>query len=139
MGILRGGDATMIDDLIATLVRAGLETLEVTLNTPEALAMIRRARQVAGNALMVGAGTVMLALTSAGLVCYGIWMLLHARYARLCQEAGKARQRSGGGIQGRLEFGPLLGVEAEPCRSTTSWHTRDSRRCRKPGRSAPMR
>jgi 2-dehydro-3-deoxyphosphogluconate aldolase/(4S)-4-hydroxy-2-oxoglutarate aldolase len=59
MGILRGGDATMIDDLIATLVRAGLETLEVTLNTPEALAMIRRARQVAGKALMIGAGTVL--------------------------------------------------------------------------------
>ena len=27
-------------------------------------------------------GTVVLALTSAGLVCYGVWMILHARYAR---------------------------------------------------------
>ena len=59
MGILRGGDVSIVDDLVATLVRAGLETLEITLNTPEAPAMIRRARDVAGDALMIGAGTVL--------------------------------------------------------------------------------
>jgi len=59
MGILRGGDVSVVDDVIDTLVRAGLETLEVTLNTPDALAMIRRAREVAGDNLMIGAGTVL--------------------------------------------------------------------------------
>jgi 2-dehydro-3-deoxyphosphogluconate aldolase/(4S)-4-hydroxy-2-oxoglutarate aldolase len=59
MGILRGGDVSVVDDLIPTLIRAGLETLEITLNTREAPAMIRRAREVAGDALMIGAGTVL--------------------------------------------------------------------------------
>jgi 2-dehydro-3-deoxyphosphogluconate aldolase/(4S)-4-hydroxy-2-oxoglutarate aldolase len=59
MGILRGGDLSIVDDLVDTLVGAGLETLEITLNTRDAPAMIRRAREVAGNALMVGAGTVL--------------------------------------------------------------------------------
>ena len=59
MGILRGGDVSIVDDLVVTLVRAGLETLEITLNTREAPAMIRRAREVAGDALMIGAGTVL--------------------------------------------------------------------------------
>ena len=26
---------------------------------------------------------LLLALTAAGLICFGVWMLLHARYARL--------------------------------------------------------
>ena len=59
MGILRGGNVSVIEDLVGTLVRAGLETLEVTLNTTEALAMIRRAHEVAGDSLMIGAGTVL--------------------------------------------------------------------------------
>jgi 2-dehydro-3-deoxyphosphogluconate aldolase/(4S)-4-hydroxy-2-oxoglutarate aldolase len=59
MGIVRGGDASVVDDVVETLVRSGLETLEVTLNTRDALAMIRRAREVAGDALMIGAGTVL--------------------------------------------------------------------------------
>lgn len=59
MGILRGGDLTIVDDLVATLVRSGLETLEITLNTPGAPAMIRRAREAAGDSLMIGAGTVL--------------------------------------------------------------------------------
>jgi 2-dehydro-3-deoxyphosphogluconate aldolase/(4S)-4-hydroxy-2-oxoglutarate aldolase len=59
MGILRGGDVSLVGDLVAALVRAGLETLEITLNTPDAPSMIRRARDVAGDALMIGAGTVL--------------------------------------------------------------------------------
>jgi 2-dehydro-3-deoxyphosphogluconate aldolase/(4S)-4-hydroxy-2-oxoglutarate aldolase len=65
MGIVRGGDLSIVDELVVTLMRAGLETLEITLNTPQAPAMIRRAREVAGDALMIGAGTV---LDRAGVV-----------------------------------------------------------------------
>jgi len=59
MGILRGGDVSAVEGLVAALLQAGLETLEITLNTPDAPAMIRRAREVAGDGLMVGAGTVL--------------------------------------------------------------------------------
>jgi 2-dehydro-3-deoxyphosphogluconate aldolase/(4S)-4-hydroxy-2-oxoglutarate aldolase len=59
MGILRGGDVSVVGELVATLMRAGLETLEITLNTKDAPAMIRRARDVAGDAIMIGAGTVL--------------------------------------------------------------------------------
>lgn len=39
MGILGGGDAAGLDALVETLVAAGLETPEITLNTPDAPAM----------------------------------------------------------------------------------------------------
>jgi 2-dehydro-3-deoxyphosphogluconate aldolase/(4S)-4-hydroxy-2-oxoglutarate aldolase len=41
------------------VIGAGLETLEITLNTPDALGMIRRAREIAGERLTIGAGTVL--------------------------------------------------------------------------------
>jgi len=59
MGILRGGDLAILEPLVETLLRAGLETLEITLNTPGAPAMIRRAREIAGDTFMLGAGTVL--------------------------------------------------------------------------------
>lgn len=45
--------------LAATLVSGGIETFEVTLNTPGALEMITRLRSVTGDRLMIGAGTVL--------------------------------------------------------------------------------
>lgn len=59
LGILRGGDAAIIDDLVETVVAAGLRTLEITMNTPDAPALIRRAVEVADGRLTVGAGTVL--------------------------------------------------------------------------------
>lgn len=58
MGILRGGDTDVVAPLVETLVAAGLETLEIAMNTPDAAAMIRRAVDVAGDRMMIGAGTV---------------------------------------------------------------------------------
>ncbi len=58
LGILRGGDEELIPELVETVVAAGLETLEITMNTPGAAAMIRRARDEAGGRLTIGAGTV---------------------------------------------------------------------------------
>jgi len=59
MGILRGGDLDVVEGLVGALVDAGLETLEITLNTPDALAMITRAREAAADRLSIGAGTVL--------------------------------------------------------------------------------
>ena len=59
LGILRGGDIDLVEPLVECVVEAGLETFEITLNTPGALAMIERMRAVAGERLQVGAGTVL--------------------------------------------------------------------------------
>jgi 2-dehydro-3-deoxyphosphogluconate aldolase / (4S)-4-hydroxy-2-oxoglutarate aldolase len=59
MGILRGADLEVIAPLVETVIPAGLETLEITMNTPRAPELIRKAAQVAGKRLSLGAGTVL--------------------------------------------------------------------------------
>ncbi|RMD84187.1 MAG: hypothetical protein D6815_04735, partial [Candidatus Dadabacteria bacterium] len=49
MGILRGGDPDLVEPLVETLAGAGLETLEIAMNTPGAATMIERAAAVAGS------------------------------------------------------------------------------------------
>jgi 2-dehydro-3-deoxyphosphogluconate aldolase/(4S)-4-hydroxy-2-oxoglutarate aldolase len=58
LAILRGGDVAIVGPLIDTLVDAGLTTLEIAMNTPDAAAMIERAVEAASGRLTVGAGTV---------------------------------------------------------------------------------
>lgn len=58
LGILRGGDVETVEPLIETVVAAGLETIEIAMNTPDAPEMLRRMVEVAGARLTVGAGTV---------------------------------------------------------------------------------
>ena len=58
MGILRGVEADIIDPVIEIAVSSGLETIEITMNTPGASDMIRRAVDAAQGRLMIGAGTV---------------------------------------------------------------------------------
>lgn len=58
MGILRGGTPEVVAPLVETVVAAGLETLEVAMNTPDAATVLARVVEVAGDRLMVGAGTV---------------------------------------------------------------------------------
>jgi 2-dehydro-3-deoxyphosphogluconate aldolase / (4S)-4-hydroxy-2-oxoglutarate aldolase len=59
LGILRGGDRATIAPLVEAAIDAGLETLEITMNTPDAPALIQRAVAVAGDRLCIGAGTVL--------------------------------------------------------------------------------
>jgi len=59
MGILRGVTDDMLQPLIETVISSGLKTLEITMNTDGAQRLIRKARQVAGERLAVGAGTVL--------------------------------------------------------------------------------
>lgn len=58
LGILRGIEETMLEPLIETIINAGLETIEITMNTENAAALIRSAVSIAKNKLMIGAGTV---------------------------------------------------------------------------------
>ncbi len=59
LGILRSPEISLIEPLIETVISAGLETLEITMNSPGAPELIRKARQIAGKRLALGAGTVL--------------------------------------------------------------------------------
>ena len=59
LGILRGASESIIEPLVEAVISAGLETLEITMNTSNASALIKEAKKVSGNRLMLGAGTVL--------------------------------------------------------------------------------
>ena len=52
-------EADIIEPVVETVVSAGLQTIEITMNTPSAPQLIRRMVNVAGNRLTIGAGTVL--------------------------------------------------------------------------------
>ncbi len=59
MGILRGVGLDSIEPLVKTFVSSGLKTIEITMNTPGAPNLIRRAVKASKGRLTVGAGTVL--------------------------------------------------------------------------------
>ncbi len=59
MGILRGVRPEAMDALIEAIVLSGMETIEITMNTPDAAKNIRQAVSLSKSRLMVGAGTVL--------------------------------------------------------------------------------
>ena len=59
LGIMRGVDIESVEPLVETSVSAGLKTIEITMNTRGAAALIAKAVSSAGKRLMVGAGTVL--------------------------------------------------------------------------------
>jgi len=59
LGILRGVESELIAPLMETVILAGLETIEITMNTPDAAELIQKAKKVAGSRLVLGAGTVL--------------------------------------------------------------------------------
>jgi 2-dehydro-3-deoxyphosphogluconate aldolase/(4S)-4-hydroxy-2-oxoglutarate aldolase len=58
LGILRGIPQERLEPLLETVISAGLETLEITMNTENAPQLIKRAVRFSGARLMLGAGTV---------------------------------------------------------------------------------
>ncbi len=58
LGILRGIESDLLEPLLGAVVAGGLKTIEVTMNTPGAADLIRKAVKVSGGKLMIGAGTV---------------------------------------------------------------------------------
>lgn len=59
LGILRGITADDVSPIVDSVGQAGLEAIEVTMNTSGAPALIRRAATLAGSRMAVGAGTVL--------------------------------------------------------------------------------
>jgi 2-dehydro-3-deoxyphosphogluconate aldolase / (4S)-4-hydroxy-2-oxoglutarate aldolase len=59
MGILRDIEADHLDGLIRACISAGLKAIEITMNTPGACVLIKRACSLARKKIHVGAGTVL--------------------------------------------------------------------------------
>lgn len=59
VGILRGFGGGAVEGIVPAAIRGGLRLLEITLNTPGALDLIRSATDLAGDRMNVGAGTVL--------------------------------------------------------------------------------
>jgi 2-dehydro-3-deoxyphosphogluconate aldolase/(4S)-4-hydroxy-2-oxoglutarate aldolase len=61
IGILRGFSSEKLEFIVDACIRGGLTNLEITMNTPDALAQIRTAVRLSQGNLNVGAGTVLIA------------------------------------------------------------------------------
>ncbi len=59
MGILRGIREDILLPLLDAIIEGGLETIEITMNTPDASRLISEAVRLRGGRLMIGAGTVL--------------------------------------------------------------------------------
>jgi 2-dehydro-3-deoxyphosphogluconate aldolase/(4S)-4-hydroxy-2-oxoglutarate aldolase len=59
LGIARGITSTDVEPLTDAVIDAGLTSLEITMNTAAAPALIGQMRRAAGDRLMIGAGTVL--------------------------------------------------------------------------------
>jgi len=59
VAILRGCAPERVTDIVAALAEGGVRLLEITLNSPGALDLIRRVSEMMGDRLLVGAGTVL--------------------------------------------------------------------------------
>ena len=59
MGIVRGVEIDIIEPLTETIVSAGLQTVEITMNTAGASELIQQMVKTAKNRLTIGAGTVL--------------------------------------------------------------------------------
>ena len=61
VAILRGCEPQRVPDIVSALAEGGVKLLEITLNSPGALELIRRVSETMGDRLLVGAGTVLTA------------------------------------------------------------------------------
>lgn len=59
IGILRGFDQGVLEQIVPVCLCGGLRELEITMNSPQACELIRLANNLAGDAVRIGAGTVL--------------------------------------------------------------------------------
>ena len=59
LGILRGVTLEQIQPLMEAVMASGLKTIEIAMNTQDASQLIRQAKKIAQERLVVGAGTVL--------------------------------------------------------------------------------
>ncbi|MEN9355036.1 MAG: 2-deydro-3-deoxyphosphogluconate aldolase/4-hydroxy-2-oxoglutarate aldolase [Fibrobacterota bacterium] len=91
LGILRDAPAASLRDLARCLVEAGIEFIEVTMNTPDALAQIACLRKELDGKAEVGAGTVLTGTQAQDALSAGATFLVSPCFSRPVQEVADAR------------------------------------------------
>ena len=71
VSILRGIAEKDLEGTLAALYEGGVRAVEITLNTPGALRMIERSRELYGDRMAVGAGTVLEAASARAAILAG--------------------------------------------------------------------
>jgi 2-dehydro-3-deoxyphosphogluconate aldolase/(4S)-4-hydroxy-2-oxoglutarate aldolase len=59
MGIIRGIGIDIIDPLVETVISSGLKTIEIAMNTPNAVEVLKKTVNASAGKIFVGAGTVL--------------------------------------------------------------------------------
>lgn len=92
VGILRGISRNDLLEIIPRYIRAGLTTIEITMNTPDVLNILKQTTETFGNDLNVGAGTVCTEKDLNEAIAAGaqfiVTPILNEAVIRRCVEAG---------------------------------------------------
>jgi len=76
IAILRGVNTTALEPVLEALCHGGIRNVEITMNTPGSLAMMERARELYGDRMCLGAGTVLDAVSARNAILAGADFLL---------------------------------------------------------------
>lgn len=76
ISIIRGIDGSKFEETLKALVDGGIRCVEITMNTDSAFAMITKAKEMYGNEILVGAGTVLDEVTARQAIIAGADFIL---------------------------------------------------------------
>ncbi|MFO0807192.1 MAG: bifunctional 4-hydroxy-2-oxoglutarate aldolase/2-dehydro-3-deoxy-phosphogluconate aldolase [Gemmataceae bacterium] len=93
VAVVRAPDPRQLVDVIRALADGGVTVAEVTMTVPDALDVLRRARQELGDRILLGAGTVLDTETARAVLLAGAEFIvaptLDLDVIRLCKRYGK--------------------------------------------------
>lgn len=92
LGIIRGVTETQLHGVLQAVVRSGVEFVELTLNTPDAISLLQAADREFSGPLCIGAGTVLSVRDAEMATAAGARFLVsptaQPEVARFCREQG---------------------------------------------------
>ena len=93
VSIIRGIDEAYIDNTVKALYNGGIRNVEITFDTPGAVRMIENVKNLFGEKMLVGAGTVLDAETARTAILSGADFILSPRLSagviEMCSRYGK--------------------------------------------------
>ena len=93
VAVVRAPDGDQLVDVARALMDGGVTTIEITMTVPNALDVLRRVRQVLGDQILLGAGTVLDTETARAVFLAGAEYIvaptLNIDVIRLCQRYNK--------------------------------------------------
>ena len=93
VAVVRSPDSDQLVEVARALVDGGVSVVEITMTVPHALDVLRRVRQVLGDRLLLGAGTVLDSETARAVLLAGAEFIVaptvNVDVIRLCRRYGK--------------------------------------------------